>query len=329
MTVSTSLNATRLVRLQLGQESTWGTPATATAILNGVQPTPTITPAVKSVIFDEQLGSLVPAYHQAQVELGGSFDMKGYVTYEDILYLLSGVYGLPTPAGSYTWTFTIPSTTAWTPVSYTMELGISGSSTATKLVGGLFQDWSITGSEAKELTFTAKGFGQSVSYGVTPTSLSYHTPCEMALMPQVAVAMGVAGTGVGSLTAYSGSLVNFTLSGNSGLVPFKAAGSKYPASWCYTKQTLGLKVAMAYTSTLQTFIGANQLAGSPVVLQLKATSGAKIIEIDFAGALKSDPVYWGDSQGAQIVELDMDAVYDATDAFYTKFVVTNTVATLA
>jgi len=471
MTVVSTVLPTRLIRLQLGQETSWGTVAAATSILSGLQALPTITPTVKSTIFDEQRGSLVPSYSQAQVQLGASFDLKGYVTFEDILYLLSGVYGLPTPsalgvtknisavsqagtktisanslasptvvqtsaphglvngeyvtisgsnstplidgiypityvdtthfsipvncsvagtAGTVTtpsivqtsathglttgtrviingsnstpavdgvwtvavtdtthfaidafcsvagttagtvgnpasWTYTPPSTAVFTPVSYTMELGNLSDATATQLVGGLFQDWSITGTQGKELDFTAKGFGKSVNFGVTPTaSLSYRTT-EIALMPEMVATMDAAGT---SPTTAVANVVSFTLSGNSGLAPFYAAGSLKPTTYTHAKQQLGLKIGIAYSSTVEAALASNLLAGKPAVFRLLTTSGNSAIEMDFCGALKADPVFYGDSQAAQLIELDMDAVYDPTLAMYSKFVVSNAVATL-
>ena len=328
MTITSATIATRLIRLQLGQETTWGSSVTATSILNGLVGLPKITPLVKDIVFDEQRGSLVPSYSASQVVTGGTFDLAGVVTFEDILYILGGAYGLPTPTGSYIWTFAIPTTSTFTPVVYTMELGNLGSSTATKLTGAMIQQWAINGEQQKEMSFTAKGFGSAVSYSVSPTgSLSYRTT-EVALTPEVAFAMDPAGTAAGT-TAYSGQLVSFAISGDSGLAPYYAAGSKAPLGFTYLKQQLGLKVSLIYSSALQTALGNNLLAGKTAVIQIKATSGSKIIEFDFSGALKADPVYYEDSQGAQMVSMDMDAVYDATDAYYTKIVVTNTVASLA
>jgi len=473
--ITSSTIPTRLIRLQLGQESTWGQSVAATSILNGLIGLPKITPLVKDVIFDEQRGSLVPSYSSAQVATGGAFDLTGVVTFEDILYVLASAYGLPTPTGNgatvnvsaitattaktisantlanptvvttstahglttgdtvqisgsnstpplsgnypvivsdtthfsvpvncsvagtagtvqtpavvttatnhglstggytilagtnattpavngvwqvcvhdtthyaipafptgagttagtgsnpATWTFAQPSTSTFTPVAYTMELGNVGSSTATKLTGGLVQQFTIAGDQQKEMTFTAKGFGQTWTGGVTPTAaLSYRTT-EIALTPEVVFAMDPAGTTAGT-TSYPGALINFTLTGDSGLAPYYAAGSKAPTGFTYLKQQLGLKVSMIYSSTLQTAINANLVAGKTAVMQLSAVSGNKAITVNFSGALKADPVYFEDSQGAQMVSLDLDGVYDPTNGYYTAITVLNAVAALA
>jgi hypothetical protein len=327
--IISSVIPSRLIRLQLGQEVTWGTAVAATSILNGLDKLPTITPQVKDTIFDEQRGSLAPSYSSAQVMTGAQFDLSGYVTFEDILYILNGVYGKITPTGTgpYVWTALIPSTATFTPVAYTMELGDLGVATGVKLTGGLIQQWTIAGTQQKEMTFTAKGFGQAAVFGITPTAALAYRTTEIALTPETAMYMDPAGTAPGT-TIYSGQLIDFTLTGDSGLVPFYAGGSKGPVTFTYAKQQTSLKVSLAYSAALDAALQANLLAGKTAIFQLKTTSGAKSIVINFSGALKSDPQYFGDSQGAQMVSLEMDAVYDATDAMYTGITVTNNVATL-
>jgi hypothetical protein len=330
MPITTTTLSSRLIRLQLGQESTWGTGATGTAILNGLDGLPTITPKLADMIFDEQRGSLVPSYSVAQIVTGGMVDMKGFVTYEDILYILCAAYGAPTPVNAaplYTWTFAIPTTATFTPVVYTMELGALAATTAGKLTGCTLTDWTIAGDQQKEMSFTAKFFGKTFTPSITPTGALGYRTTEIALTPSCTFAMDPAATAAGT-TPYTATLVNFTLTGNTGLAPFYTAGAKSPSAYTHGKQTLGLKVALAYASALDTALVSNLLAGKTAVFQIKAVSGTHSIEMDFVGALKSDPVFFGDSQGAQIVELDMDAVYDATDTYYTKFVVANAVSAL-
>ena len=62
MAITPSLLATRLVRLQIGQESTWGTQVPATAVWMGIAPVAKITPNIATTPYDEQRGSLHPSY---------------------------------------------------------------------------------------------------------------------------------------------------------------------------------------------------------------------------------------------------------------------------
>lgn len=479
MPITTSLLATRLIRLQVGQESTWGTPVAATSILNGIKPTPSVTAVTKATQFDEQLGSLAPSYRSSQLAQTGTFDLGGYVTYEDILYLMAGAYGLPTPTalgatqsvtaitattaktisanslanptivttstvhglttadtvtitgsnstpsingvwpvividtthfsvpvncsvagtagtvqtpaivqtsgvhglatgsqaillgtnattpnvdGVWTvcvhdtthyaipafptgagttagtsgnpaqWTFTAPSTSAWTPATYTMEFGELGVADCAKLTSGMFQDWTITGSAGKEMEWTGKGFGKSVAFAATPTgALSYRT-VEPAITPQVAFAMDPQGATPGT-TAYPGILVDFTLTGNTGLKPWIPAGSLSPTTYTIGKQDLSLSISLAYTTAMQTALTSTTTllnTGGAVVIMLTATNtgGTKFIKMPFCGTLKSDPKLWDDQDGAKLLKLELSAVVDPTLAYYTGMIVGNTLGIL-
>ena len=327
MTIASEVQASRLTRLQVGKESTWGTGVAATAILSGVTPTPTITPTFANTAFDEQVGSLTPSYASAQLATGATWSHGGNLSYEDVLYLLSMAYGVPTPSGSYVWTFAPAGAATFTPLSLTMELVGLDAAKAMKATGCLLDAWSIAGEQGKQLTYTAAGFAKTFSNEATPTgSLSTRTT-ERALMASCALSLDVAG-GTPGTTPYAGRLVSFNLSGSTGLGTVMAAGSLGPRTFSYAKQDLGLKLGVLYDSTLATYLGTNPQAGLPMVVQVKATSGAKSIEIDYSGVVTANPSYWGDSQNAKIIELDLSPQYDATLAYYAKFVVNNTVATL-
>jgi hypothetical protein len=72
----------------------------------GISPTPQITPTVKAVAIDQQIGSLAPTYMSAQVEQGATWDIKGTCTYEDMCYLMQSAYGAPTITATGTKTIT-------------------------------------------------------------------------------------------------------------------------------------------------------------------------------------------------------------------------------
>ena len=330
MAIQSSVITRRLERLQVGQETTWGSAVPATSIIGDLSAGGvTITPVVKNTVVEQQRGSLVPAFNSAQLVTYGQADVKGQATFEDTLYLLGGAYGLPAPSGPgpYVWTFSPPLAATFTPLSLTMEYGVPTSATAVKMAGALLQDWSLSGEQQKEVSFTGKYFGSLPTFNVTPTAALNYRTTEIVVATTMAVAIDPAGTAAGT-TPYAGSLVAFTLTGNSGLNPVFAGGSKAPISYSYGRQTLGLKVSVFYSSGIQSFMNANLLAGKPCVVQLKATSGTHAMELDFAGVLKSDPSYWEDSQGGQMVSFDLDAQYDVTDALYFKAVLTNAVSTL-
>jgi hypothetical protein len=402
MPITSIYEASRLLRLQLGQESTWGSSATATSILHGLIGLPTITPFYKVEQFDDQRGALTPSFSSAQLALGGNWSHAGNVTFEDVLYTLAGGFGLPTPtlvspktitaisiatsavvtsvahglvsaanptaqvlitgtnstpvldgvqtityvsadtfsvpvhttgsgsAGSISSTvnyyFVPPVGATFTPLSLTMELGNVAATDCIKALGCLLDTWTITGEMSKPLTYSAKGFFKSAAFSTLTAALGFRS-VEAALMPESALYMEAAGGTPGTM-AFSGRMVKFELSGTTGLKPVYAGGSLSPTGFTYAKQDLGFKLSLLYDSTLATYLSSNPVAGKPMIVDVKTSSGSKILDLQYSGVLKSDPVYWGDSQSAQIVELDLGPQYDTALANYFKASVTNTAVAL-
>lgn len=325
MPIASIDQSTRLLRLQVGTETTWGTAVAATSIVHGAAPVPKVTPQVKVTQFDEQLGTLTPSFRSAQLALGGTWEHSGNALFEDILYVLGGAFGVPTPAGGV-WTFVPPVAATFAPLSQTMELGNVQTTDCIKAAGCLLDTWSIKGEHSKELTYDAKGFYKTTTFGTLTGSLNLRT-VETILTPSVALCMEAAG-GTPGTTPFTATLVTFEVSGVTGLKPVYSGGALAPTSFVYNKQECGLKVGLLYNSTLATYLGTNPVAGLPMVLDLKATSGSKYLDIQYSGVLKSDPVYWGDNQGAQLVELDLGPQYDTSLANYAKFIVKNALSSL-
>ena len=468
--ITPPLLATRLVRLQVAQETAWGTAVPATAQWLGIAPQPKITPGISATPYDEQRGSLHPSYAAPVLKHGGTFDLAGAATYEDIMYLLAMGYGIGTNplaasldsltitgntianptvvtvsaahglvAGQYvtiagsnstpsingswpvtpvagqptkftipvncsgtgsagtvscvcgfaitiiskasnavvttgtiahqlvngdlvyisgsnstptidgwhtvanatTYTFTCgvdtsagavgsagtvwrpakstfssPGDTAWNPTALTMELGEHETASGIVASGGLLQSWGLSGSGAKELAFTAKGFFAHVN--VTPTALTDLTAVgaqtrvvQQILFPEITLAMDVAGATPGT-TPVAGRLTNLTLDVDTGLTPNMTSGSLDPTSFAENKTKADMKLGVLVdASTFGTFLANNPTKGLPVVTELVATSGYKRLVIDYAGVLSADPAFFEDDQGNRLYNLQMSALYDS------------------
>ena len=323
--------ATRLIKAQIGVESTWGSAATATAILHGVL-APTITPAVKNTAFDENRGSLVSGFLSSQIVNGGTINLPGTCFYEDLMYQLMMSLGTVNASGSspYVWTFPGALTTAPSPVIGTLELGDTTSSNGVKISGCTAQTLSITGQQQGELKYTMALFGKTFTPNASLTSLTtYHTP-EAVLFPSMAFYMDAAG-GTPGTTAYAGGCYSFQLDITTGYTPIFAGGSKAPLGFTYAKQEWKLKLGLFNLTSpaLRTSINTNLLGGLPVVCDLKFTSGTKVLEIQFAGRMDSDPAVFGDQQGAQAFEVQLVGQYDTgTLANQGQVILTNTQSAL-
>ena len=400
MGITSQQEASRLLRLQIGQESTWGDGATATSILHGTVGVPTIVPHIKNTQFESQLGTLTPFFDSAQLSKGGTFAITGRALFEDLLYMLGMAYGLPTPTGAGTplsataiseanpthvtisghgltngqeviisgsnstpsinglqtitvidkdtvsvpvhvtvagtaasiytqgsWAFVAPVAGAFDPLSLAMELVNTGSGKGVKASGCLLQTWSLKGEQSKEVTLDAKGFFKSFSEDVTMTAGLPFRETETILTPEVALSLDVALATPGT-TAFPATMVTFEFSGTTGLKPLYAAGEIEPSDFTFEKQDLGLKLGLLYTDALKSYFNDNPVAGLPIVAQLKATSGEKSLTMPYSGVVKTDPTVFGDSQGAQLLELELGPQYDTALANYFSATLVNGMVTL-
>jgi hypothetical protein len=105
----------RTRRINLGRETSWGTPVAATAKLMSVTEA-TVTPIRERVRPEEIRGSLMPHFHIFDVFHAFEADIQGFLTLEDILFPLSNILGQTTPTApgagqdNYTWVFSGPLT---------------------------------------------------------------------------------------------------------------------------------------------------------------------------------------------------------------------------
>ena len=326
--ISSGFKDTRRIIAQIGKETTWGSVVAASAKLMGVQALPTIVPLVKPKQLDEQLGSLSPNYRSSVVQTGGAWDVPSIATYEDILFWLAMNFGVQTPVVGPpdVWTFPGNLTTSPTPYIATIEVGdLVGNGTS--LTGCTLQTLAITGTYSNEITLDAKGFGKTFSSAATLTPALTNRTVEQALFPQCAFAMDPASTAAGT-TPFTNTIVHFTLNLTSGFNPVYTGGALAPTGFVYQKADADLTVGLLYNSTLATALNANLIAGKRAVLQIKSTSSTHVIEMDFAGVLADDPTYFGDDQGAQMVELKLNAQYDDTMTNYCKVIVSNGLAAM-
>ena len=183
MTTSSVL-ATRLIGLNVFKETTFNTPAIPTAKMMGVQPLPSFSPKLKSTVFDEQRGTVVPGYLSANLMKGGAFNFNTHVTYEDILFLLAGgIKGSVAPTGGpvYTWPFPAPITpyTPWNPQTYTFEYGYDVGTI--RAAGSVFDKITFKGEASKQLEANVSGWyaGHDQNDAVAIASSTNATPIEI------------------------------------------------------------------------------------------------------------------------------------------------------
>jgi hypothetical protein len=162
--------------IQLGKETTWGTPVAATARLMGLTDATFQPDDVTEVL--PNLGRYGPGPNAAQLSQAASGNISVYGTYEDLPYILDGIFGEATPSGSdpYTYDYSAPIASAPTPKKYTIEYGTSGASY--EMSGGLMKTLRISGVAGRYWEVATDVIGEALAAAAL-TSLS-----DRAVEPQ-------------------------------------------------------------------------------------------------------------------------------------------------
>lgn len=321
--------AQRLLVWQTFRETVWGTPGAATAKWMGVKPYPSLTPKRKATIFDQARGSLAPGFNSAILEKGGVVKIGGFLTYQDAIFLGHAIWGIVTPtgAGPYTYTYVGPTTTQMNLQTYTVEY--SQASSLARAQGTVFQKLSIKGEAAKEISWEMSGWAQDIdpAWSGSLAALSDRT-VEPVLMPSTALAMDATGGTIGT-TAFANTMISFGLEIENSAKPILTAGSLTPANWVIgDKWQASLSLGLLYTSAVRTYINNTLQAGTVALIQVKPTSGTNTITWNFAGVLADDIELYGEKEGAQIVNVKLDGIYDSGAALHTGMIVVNPVTTI-
>ena len=323
---TSTVTASRLGKLQSYKESSWGGSGAATSKWMGVSPYPEFKPYRKSTIFDEARGTLQPGYLSAILQKGGEWKIPGMLTYEDAVYLGHSFFGIVTASGSASpFTFTYASSGSAQPnlQTYTFEYNQVGGYVLA--AGCIANKLSIKGSMPGALTYELSGFAQDIDTAAagSPAVLADRT-VEVAIFPSMAVYMDPSGSAIGS-TAYGGCLTDFSLDMENSASPVYTAGSLVPGAFIVGDRfKASLTLSLLYTSAVKTFVTGTLMAGTQALIRLRATSGSKVFNIDYAGVLSDDPALFGDKDGAQLIQIKLDSIYNTGGSLAVAMAVTTT-----
>ena len=316
-----------LHKIQLGQESPWGTAVAATAMLMGFKDGSL---TIEDVEYQtEQKGFLYPSTLVTQVMQSASGSFEYDLSYDDILYLTDGVFGDGSGAtgngAPYTWTYSAPTTAGVTPREYTMQFGPTNAEY--EVEGCIFNEFTISGDVDGDGIWQAE-----VNFiGQVVTAETSHT-----LGPRVVELIRIADT-VLSIDAVAGSigttpltnyLVAFELNGNPGHHLKTFAGSINPTGVAGSAWEGTLSMTLEFATASKAYVDALLSAKVEKQIQIKATSGADSVTIQFAGFLGGPPELFGERDGNVVMELEWVGSYNATFANWLKIIAVNSIATL-
>lgn len=314
---------TALKLVQLGQESTWGTAVAATVKLMGVEDASITIADVQAQA--KELGRLNPSPIVAQVAQSAAFAISGIATYEDDIYLNNGLLTsvAPTGAGPYVWANASPSTAATTPKKWTLEYGVTGA--AYKVAGALFSKISWKMEAGGWWMYSIDGIGKVVST-VTLASLSDRS-VEAIRAADTALYIDAVGGTMGA-TAVPAVLRSCELTHDAKRHLKIFAGALTPGDYGEDMHEGELKVTFEYTSAVKAYVDAILSGLVQKQIRLKATSGTKIWQHDFAGYIADAPKLFEDAEGNITCSLSFKAHYNSTLGDWHKTSVTNSVASL-
>lgn len=239
-----------LQKIQIGEESSKGTPVAATAALLGklsIEPKPT------KHSPEESRGSLITPYRSVKVadEVGLSFE--GDATFEQLIYFLHmGVLGNVTPTGAgdeKTWTFTPAKSAAGTYDSFTIEAGDNVQAVEVEYV--MASKITIAGGMAAPVTVKADMFGRQITNTTFTGAIS--PPAVESILGQKCKLYIDDEDGTIGNTEVASALISWTYDIDTGLyVKRYGDGNLYFSTYGENGGKVSLQVTAAFNSTVNT-----------------------------------------------------------------------------
>jgi hypothetical protein len=316
--------ATALRKVQVGQETTWGTGVAATAILMGI--TDVSFDVADEVEVLQEMGHLNPSSIAYLQTLHAEGNITARATYEDIMYFAKGVFGAPSSAGTYTWTYAAPTTAAPTLNGMTLEF-FDPTGAPYEADGVLFNGLTISGEAGGMWQVQSPLLGETIVAAAMTTALSERT-VEAIRCGDTVLYMDTWGGTMGT-TSVGATLISFSaeITPNRHLKQF--CGSLTPENYGEGVWTGTLTTVLEFNSTAKALVDA-MLA--PALLQrqiqIKASSSSKNAAIQWAGTKSSGTTLFSDRDGNMTVELKWAGTYHATYGNWCKVIVTNAVQTM-
>jgi len=193
--------------------------------------------------------------------------------------------------------------------------------------------WTITKTGASTFTLNGStGNGVGSNTGTATPSITAapadRTVENILFAGETALAIDAAGGTVGTTSAPN-TMVSGQLDIDNQITGAYTGDQKYPVAFAQDKFKVQLTLKFLWNAQMKALYDSTWTAGKASLFQIKATSGAKSVELDFSGALSADPANYQPEYGAIAQELKFDGILDTGSfANYLKAIAINTVATL-
>lgn len=318
--------ANRGLVLQSFKESTWNTSGAATAKWMGIG-VPEFVPFRKSQVHDEFRGTLAPGYLFNQLKRGGTWKVGGKLTYEDAVFLGASMFGTVAPTGVGPYTYSYVGGLATNPSLTTFTFEFNQASALSRATGCVANKLTIKGEAEKEMTYDLSGFAGDIdsSWGGSLAALSDRT-VEVCIFPSVTFFMDASGGTLGA-TAFATRLLKYQLDIENMAGPVPSAGQLGPAGWVMSdKWKTSLSLQLLVATDTRNFLNNTLQSPAGALIRTRATSGTKVLTMDYAGVLTDDVKQIGEFNGAQAIDVKLSGYYDSAAGFHTNMTVVNNVA---
>lgn len=316
---------TDLIKVQVGQETTWGDSVAGTAILMGV--TDATVNVVDEVHQSAEMGAMYPSDVVAEVSQHAEGSITMDLSYQDILYPLDNMFEEESPADAsplYTWTYVAPTTAVLVGNVYTLEFGATGAEY--EVSGALFTGGTISGEAGGIWTGEFPFVGQDVDDD-TMATLAGRT---VGLIRMADTVLSIdTWTGTMGTTPVTTELIGFELAFETGRHLKYFNGAVAPGNYGCTKHTGTLTLKLEFSTVTKAIVDALSVPGLVQrQIRLKATSSTHTAQIDFAGTLVGGVPLFDDRDGNITVSLPWVGTWHDTDVNWLEFIVANDIASL-
>lgn len=316
-----------LRRIYVGQEVTWGTAVILTARIMGV--TDFTFGIAQQKRQTQKVGSIAPSQLSALGSEQATVHLEMDLSYEDIMYPLGG---LDTPVDSgapslYTHNYVLPVFTVGAFTPYTFLLDQGDDAAEWKVQGAMATGITISG-EATDIWKCSQDYIAQKITEATGTAAPAERTVELIRMADTILYSDLEGGTIGT-TALTNSMVSFNLDITSGRHLKFFAGSVYPTATGIDIFSGVLTLRLELNTAVKALITASLAGEVRRQFRIKALSGTHYVQLDFSGALRSDPLTLLQSRdGNSVVELVFDGIYNTTAALWFESKAVNAVPAL-
>lgn len=316
-----------LIVAQLGKQSVWDTAVASTSILQLLEE-PTVEVSVPPIkVGKTGTVGVGVGYVPGVMDVSGT--IKYDLSYEDVLYLIAGLAGLPTPTGTNPYTWSRPLPTFGMPTNaqvFTIETGSIGSGVEYRVTGGVWKNVKISGASGEVVKGEIGFIAQKYLPQAMTTGLSMRTVNPIVMTQAQLYIDDWAGT-IGT-TELPAQLIDFSLEieTNRHLKPF---GKPFASNWGEGVWESKLTLTLEFDATVKAH--ADALLNNRVLarqIAIRFTDATRQFEIQYAGVCNGELSYFEDRDNNVTIAMTFDAVYHATMGTWCLLKVINGMNTL-